>query len=363
MSVINKMLRDLDSRQSVRMPGRNLQRSPGVNADLMAGTVALGGRASTHPAGTARRNSWVMYGGVLFLVMAGAIAGWLRWGGVASPTTVPLRLSPPTVAPPLVGSAPLSVPADPQLARSAATVAVSVPVPKAVAPAKSPDTTMAVPIPAATLPGLAQIAPKSPATKAVALNSVPAARPADPVLQAAQLGQKPSAPLARAATPSATDVLAQAQAQWNASDQTGALALVQDAIARLEQSPAVDNAALAALAREHTRMSLAMGYPQSALATLVRLESQLAGVADIWALRGNINQRLGQHPRAVQAYLAGLSQRPNEPRWMLGAAVSLAIQGQTGPAAEWTEKARLAGGLRPDVANYLRQLGVDIRAD
>jgi tetratricopeptide (TPR) repeat protein len=174
---------------------------------------------------------------------------------------------------------------------------------------------------------------------------------------------KPSVPPAKAVTPSATDVLAQAQAQWNAADQTGALALVQEAIARLEQSPVTDNAALAALAREHTRMSLAMGYPQAALATLVRLEPQLSSVPDIWALRGNINQRLGQHPRAVQAYLTGLSQRPNEPRWMLGAAVSLAIQGQTGPAAEWTEKARLAGGLRPDVANYLRQLGVDIRAD
>jgi predicted RNA polymerase sigma factor len=159
------------------------------------------------------------------------------------------------------------------------------------------------------------------------------------------------------------DVLAQAQVQWNQSDQAGALALVQGALAYLEQSPVADNTALAALAREHTRMSLAMGYPQAALATLVRLEPQLSAVADIWALRGNINQRLGQHPRSVQAYLAALALRSNEPRWMLGAAVSLAIQGQTGPAAEWAEKARLAGGLRPDVANYLRQLGVEIRAD
>jgi len=48
---------------------------------------------------------------------------------------------------------------------------------------------------------------------------------------------------------------------------------------------------------------------------------------------------------------------------MLGAAVSLAAQGQVGPAADLAEKARLAGALRPDVANYLRQLGLAVRTD
>lgn len=96
---------------------------------------------------------------------------------------------------------------------------------------------------------------------------------------------------------------------------------------------------------------------------LERLEPRLAGVADIWALRGNAAQRLGRHAEAANAYLKGLALNPNESRWMLGAAVSLAAQGQTGPAGELAEKARVAGALRRDVANYLRQLGVLIRSD
>ena len=66
---------------------------------------------------------------------------------------------------------------------------------------------------------------------------------------------------------------------------------------------------------------------------------------------------------AMHAYLQSLSQRPHEPRWMLGAAVSLAAQGQLGPAGELAEQARQAGALPADVANYLRQLGVAVRPD
>ena len=55
--------------------------------------------------------------------------------------------------------------------------------------------------------------------------------------------------------------------------------------------------------------------------------------------------------------------KPDEPRWMLGAAVSLAAQGQTAAAGELAEKARGMGAVRPEVANYLRQLGVVIRTD
>jgi len=43
---------------------------------------------------------------------------------------------------------------------------------------------------------------------------------------------------------------------------------------------------------------------------------------------------------------------------MLAAAVSLAAQGQTAPAADLAEKARRAGFLPSAVANYLQQLGV-----
>jgi len=47
----------------------------------------------------------------------------------------------------------------------------------------------------------------------------------------------------------------------------------------------------------------------------------------------------------------------------LGLAVSLAAQGQTAPAAELAEKVRAQGALRPEIASYLRQLGVVIQSD
>ena len=157
--------------------------------------------------------------------------------------------------------------------------------------------------------------------------------------------------------------LAQAQAQWNEGSRLAAVELLNGAIVHLEEMPSGDTATLAALVREFVRMTLAQGQTGEALATLERLEPLLSGVADIWALRGNAAQRLGRHPEAANAYLKGLALSPNEPRWMLGAAVSLAAQGQTGPASELAEKARAAGALRPDVANYLRQLGVVVGTD
>jgi len=163
--------------------------------------------------------------------------------------------------------------------------------------------------------------------------------------------------------PAATEVLAQAQERWNLGEPSAALGLLQSAVSRLEPAGASEATALAALTREYVRMTLSQGQLTAAWSMLTRLELPLAGVADIWALRGNVAQRLGRHPEAVQAYLKALELRPNEPRWMLGAAVSLAQQGQTGPAGELAEMARQAGALRPDVANCLRQLGVVLRAD
>lgn len=156
----------------------------------------------------------------------------------------------------------------------------------------------------------------------------------------------------------AMEALAQAQTQWAEGDQAGALQIVQGVIARLEKSPTGDTLALAAAVREYVRMASTLQRPADALAMLVRLEAPLTKVADIWALRGNTAQRLGLHAQAAHAYLNALELQPGQARWLLGASVSLAAQGQTTPAAELAEQARRAGFLPTDVANYLQQLGV-----
>ena len=143
------------------------------------------------------------------------------------------------------------------------------------------------------------------------------------------------------------------------------MALLREALASAERdhqsgTVPINTSVLSSLAREMARMELAEGRVKEALVMLTRLEPALSGVADVWALRGNAAQRLGRHEESAAAYLQALKLRPNEPRWMLGAAVSLAAQGQIATATELADKARAAGILSPEVAAYLKQLGVNL---
>ena len=175
-----------------------------------------------------------------------------------------------------------------------------------------------------------------------------------------------TAPQSPGRAPAAQEALAQAQSLWNEGSRSAAIDLLHEALTLAERAnqvgaPPGSSSVVAAIARELTRMELAEGRVSQVLALLTRLEPLLSGVADIWAIRGNAAQRLGQHPASAAAYLMALKLRPNEPRWMLGAAVSLAAQGQTAAAADLAEKAREGGALTPEVASYLRQLGVPLR--
>ncbi|OIQ73813.1 hypothetical protein GALL_445450 [mine drainage metagenome] len=163
----------------------------------------------------------------------------------------------------------------------------------------------------------------------------------------------------------AHDTLEQAQELWRSGSHQAAIDLLYQAAAKVERALAVggqagDKAVLALLVRDLSSMELAEGQVKQTMDMLVRLEPFLSGFADIWAIRGNVAQRLGHHAESVAAYQMALKLRPNEPRWMLGQAVSLAAQGQTGPAAQLAEQARQGGALTPEVANYLRQLGVEL---
>jgi tetratricopeptide (TPR) repeat protein len=159
------------------------------------------------------------------------------------------------------------------------------------------------------------------------------------------------------------EALAQAQGLWNAGSHDAAIELLQQALTLAERSalssatPA-NSQLLATLARELGRMQLAQGRPQAALDGLTRLEPLLGRDADAWAMRGNVAQRLGRHQDSVHAYTTALQIRPNEQRWLLGTAVSLAALGHTADASEMAAKARAQGPISAEVQNYLRQAGV-----
>ena len=163
------------------------------------------------------------------------------------------------------------------------------------------------------------------------------------------------------------DAMAQAQSLWAAGSREAALDLMRKAVAVAERDHAEAGAASAGeslllpLVRELSRMELAQGRAATVLQLLTRLEPTLAAEPDLWAVRGNAAQRLGRYQESAQAYLTALGLRPDESRWLLGAAVSLAAQGELVRAGELAAKAQAAGTVSPDVLTYLRQAGVKLR--
>lgn len=345
MSVINKMLRDLDQRQA------KAAASPVAPDGLRAGTAVpadfpRAASAAVRSPGPARRLGLALACAVLALVLG---ASW--WASQALVPSGPASVPPPAPAStPAVAAAP-SVPV-----RVPASVPVLAPSPAVAAPESVVQATpVAVPPvlvkrdPAAL--GLRMdtaLTPRKPAERAVAPDRAP--------IQTSELPKGP--------TPN--EALERAQALWNTGSRDAAIDLLQDAVAVAERagaggSFAQGNPVLLPLVRELTRMQLAESRYGAVWEGLTRLEAQLGSAPDLWAIRGNAAQRLGRHQDSVHVYMMALQVRPNEQRWLLGAAVSLAALGQTSSAAEMADKARTVGVVSPEVLAYLRQMGVPLR--
>lgn len=222
-------------------------------------------------------------------------------------------------------------------------------------PAVAAQTVLPAPAPAVT-PASKTVAPSA------AVVSTPPA-PAAPLSAKALVPQAESPSAATRQQQAAREALAQAQALWASGARDSAINGLQEAVAATErgtQGAAGASATLVPLVRELARMELAEGRPAAVWDMLVRLESLLVNQPELWAMRANAAQRLGRHQDSVQAYTMALQSRPNEQRWLLGAAVSLAALGQTGPAAEMADKARAVGPVSREVLAYLRQQGVPL---
>jgi tetratricopeptide (TPR) repeat protein len=161
------------------------------------------------------------------------------------------------------------------------------------------------------------------------------------------------------------ETLAQAQSLWNSGSHEAALDLMREAVAVTERAynsgtVAADAPVLVSLVRELTRMELAEGRPVRVLELLIRLEPALSKQADLWAVRGNAAQRLSRHQESVMSYAKALAIRPDEPRWMLASAVSLAALGRLDESAIQADKANAAGVVSPEILSYLKQVGVPV---
>lgn len=360
MSVINKMLRDLDRRQAAAVaPAARAQARTGIARDtLILNDAETLSRRPGLP-------GWVILIVIGMVLLAGAGVWWYLGNNIPIPRTVaavklaaltvpakPVIAVAPAAAPVVAASAPLSAPSSVlSLADISLRMDSNLLVSPALVKASKPKA-------AATLPSVPEKAAKNP------IPTVTTVKAGKPSVTA-------SVPTATASfnavrQSSVQEALAQAQSLWNSGSHQTAIDLLHEALATVERANtggglAGNKSVLASLARELARMEMAQGRVSQTLELLTRLEPVLSGVADIWAIRGNAAQRLGRHSESVAAYQMALKLRPNEPRWMLGAAVSLAVQGQTVESAELAEKARAGGALSPEVATYLRQLGVPLR--
>jgi MSHA biogenesis protein MshN len=396
VSVINKMLRDLDSRQAER-PG--LAATPDTRLGAVRDTLSVKSPEQWGLKAQSLRRVVQLVTTVLALC---GVAAWWYLNQAASPQppvqatrlaisskphsqsqpqpqpvspSAPLVKNGLTEAPPPVVTAPVSVAAQPAVVSrpepAKLPVTASVPAPKSGAAYVDFSLKMDNLLQHAPSPAVATRSPVSGTPRTASGPILSPSAPSEP-LQATTAAPKAvasttlTAPPSQARPPAAQEALAQAQQLWNAGSRLAAVDLLHEALALAERAslagaPSGTNSVVASIARELARMELAEGRVSQVLVLLTRLEPMLSGVADIWAIRGNAAQRLGQHPASAAAYLMALKLRPNEPRWMLGAAVSLAAQGQTAAAAEMAEKARDGGALSPEVASYLRQLGVPLR--
>ncbi|MDP2371307.1 hypothetical protein [Rhodoferax sp.] len=367
MSVINKMLRDLDHR-----------RAPvGAAALSSMAEPAVGIRVVASGAGANRRGVWRAGWALAGLALVAAALIW--WWSLAAPA-LPGQADMAAVAARGAAVASVAVPTAPGLPAASAPLAATPSGVAAAASAVGPPALDPLTMPRAsfrmetilrTMPrerpvedpaGSAAPTSASPASAVPGLGAVSVAKLKDPP-KAASESSMSITPTQRQAA--AAQLIEQAQRLWSAGSREAAITLLRDAssLAERDHGGAAQGAGgplLTALVRELVRMELADGHVSQALERLTRLEHALAGEADLWALRGNAAQRLGRHHESANAYLAALKLRPDQARWMLGAAVSLAADGQIKAASTWAQSARERGALTPEVAAYLRQLGVNL---
>ncbi len=389
MSVINKMLRDLDARQT------KPQLSP------LQGTLTLGGPS------LARRSWWPS--GLLVLAVLG-LMGWglspqpatpgrdwaleapvtlqfeapaserlalqaaadepqeevleaTRRPGAALPMSLMLKLSGQMLMPADIKAATLHSPnilhAPPKgnevsseaLPAVVASKKEASTLPSTSQPSSQPSTLSATPQPApvSSTVGHAPVSMAPGAQSGVSLNTQTAASTPNTAVPTVTVNRQLAL----------QENLQQAQQLWQSGSREAALDVLRATLQSAERSAeAVQSPEFMALLREWARMTLAMGRAAEVMAVVNKHAAQLQGQPDIWALQGHAAQRLGQHTEAVEAYHHALNSRPNEGRWLLASAVSHAALGQADAAARQLQRARAQGPVNPEILAYLKQAGV-----
>jgi MSHA biogenesis protein MshN len=349
VSLINKMLQDLDKRNAIQdsPDGEDLRRK--VRA---VGTTGIGSEWF-----------WRVLAGLIFIALCWV--GWVIWQVMPHPVVneLALRSGPPPGARP---SAPVSAP------------------PAAPAPAESAT--------AASPPEAAPAAPAGEKLKLAMELTSPVPRPrAAPAQQTAQPAAKPGV---GAPAPSGAKIdkretgtsrehaeaefrrglayvnqgrvaegmdalrtaLAHDQTHEGARQTMVALLLesrrLEDAARLLKDGLAI-NPANAQFALLLARVTVERGDAAGALAILDGPGQ--SGSPDHRAFRGALLQRLGRHKEAVEEYRGSLGASPGMAQWWVGLGISQQALAQPKDALESFRRARGAGNLTPELTAFVDQ--------
>jgi len=370
MSVLNQMLRDLESRGADAEAAAQAVPEPSVPAAPIVRPLAIAREG--HASRLIRIAAW---GGVAILVAATGISyawyaqhlnelarapqplGLQQFAAVAVPPTVsknaiaiaPAPVRSETAAPTPVAkaaAAPIETPSKhaaerstiagatpsvrsgPRLDSRKAATSASAPGNESPAAAAAVEPQSPTPVPAA--PAIAATAPAPPASSAD--NAVIVSRPSNP---GAALEARATDLIARGRSAEAMSLLAQVVQQSPANSTARAtLAALQAETGRrdlaLQTLLAGSQIEPARFAAPAAQLQAALGEPAAALATLDRVPESARNAAHE-ALAGGLAQRAGEHRRAVDAFQRALRAPSAPPVWWAGLAVSLEALDQ--PAA------------------------------
>ena len=337
MSLINKMLQDLDARGSQAggaLPSDVRPAAP-VTRRLPARQVALAA-------------SVIVIGGALATVF------WLRRPGqISAPVVAPVAVPVPVVAPPVVAR-PAVVAAPAVVAPVAASAKPEVPVAKV---SKEP----ALPVePSVVLAKPARVVRVAEPERAppVAATPVVGGRDMTPAQRAETQYRDALAALDEGRVAAALAGLEQAlklHPRHDAARQSLVALLIEagrtdEAMQQLEQGLAADPGQ-APLAMLLARMQIERGG--SGVATLLRTLPSATGNADYHAFLAGALQRDGRHREAAEQYGAALRQMPENGVWLMGLGISLQADKRDREALAAFQRAKASGSLSVPLQTFV----------